>query len=248
MKNAIVFGATSGIAQSTIHQLAQNGYNLYLLARSPELMNDFAQDCHVRYPQIQVELASYDASKDTGEILTQKIDNAFEKLGKVDLIFIAHGTLPDQTVCAQSWEKAQEAIQINALSIIEICHKTALKLQQQKHGSIAVISSVAGLRGRQSNYIYGTTKGMLNIYLQGLRNSLYPDNIHVLTILPGFVDTKMTTSYKKGLLWAKPDVVAKDIMNAINKKQDILYTPWFWRYIMLILKSIPESLFKKLKT
>lgn len=248
MQNAIIFGATSTIAQAVIYKLGQQGYNLYLLARDFAQMNDLAQDLLVRYPQIKIELAPYDASKDSGEMLEKKINTAFKHWGSIDLVFIAHGNLPIQKQCEESWDMTKETIQVNALSVIEICHKITPKLKQQKQGTIAVISSVAGERGRQSNYIYGTTKGMINIYLQGLRNSLHSDNIHVLTILPGFVDTKMTARFQKSILWAQPEAVANDIMKAINKKQSILYTPWFWRYIMLIVKLVPENIFKKLNT
>jgi short-subunit dehydrogenase len=110
-----------------------------------------------------------------------------------------------------------------------------------------VISSVAGDRGRQSNYIYGSAKGALNIYLQGLRNRLHKANVQVLTIKPGFVDTPMTHEFKKGLLWVKPQTIAKDIVKGITHRRHEIYTPGFWRFIMLIIKLIPECLFKRLK-
>jgi decaprenylphospho-beta-D-erythro-pentofuranosid-2-ulose 2-reductase len=119
-------------------------------------------------------------------------------------------------------------------------------MKQNETGTIAVISSVAGDRGRKSNYVYGSAKGGLTIFLQGLRNALSGSGVHVLTIKPGFVDTPMTNDFTKGLLWAKPEKVAKDIKRAIDKKKNIIYTPWFWRWIMLIIRLIPESVFKKM--
>ena len=110
-----------------------------------------------------------------------------------------------------------------------------------------MISSVAGDRGRQSNYIYGCAKGGLTVFLQGLRNRLHKAGVQVLTIKPGFVDTPMTADFKKGLLWVGPDVIARGIYQAIKKGKQVIYLPWFWKFIMLVIKSIPERLFARLK-
>ena len=120
-------------------------------------------------------------------------------------------------------------------------------MEAQKAGKIAIISSVAGDRGRQSNYIYGACKAMVTTFAAGLRNRLQASNVHVITIKPGFVDTPMTAHIPKGALWAQPEEVAKDIMSAFEKDKNIVYTPWFWRYIMLIIQHVPEFIFKKLK-
>jgi short-subunit dehydrogenase len=117
----------------------------------------------------------------------------------------------------------------------------------QGHGAIAVIGSVAGDRGRASNYVYGTAKAGLAAFTQGLRQRLSKSNVQVLLIKPGFVDTPMTQEFKKGFLWASPDQVAKDICRAVEKRKNVLYTPWFWALIMLIIQHIPESIFKRLK-
>jgi short-subunit dehydrogenase len=119
--------------------------------------------------------------------------------------------------------------------------------EKQKHGVITVISSVAGDRGRQSNYIYGSAKAGLSVYLDGLRNRLYSAGVAVVTIKPGFVDTPMTAHLKKGFLFASPEKVARDILRAIEKRKCVVYTPWFWRWIMFVIKSIPETIFRKLK-
>jgi decaprenylphospho-beta-D-erythro-pentofuranosid-2-ulose 2-reductase len=247
MKSAIVFGANSTIAKSVVYQLARDGFNLQLLARDTNQLTLLRQDLLVKYPNLKILIDQYDAESCVEEVLSANIEYSFEQLGVIDLVLIAHGNLPDQTGGIKSWGSTKKALQVNGLSVLEICHKMSLKLKEQKSGTIAVISSVAGLRGRQSNYIYGTAKGMINIYLQGLRNDMYAHGVHVLTILPGFVDTKMTAEFKKGALWAKPDKVAKDIVTAIYKKKDILYTPWFWCFIMLIILHIPERIFKRMK-
>lgn len=247
MQNVIIFGSNSTIARSVIDKLALEHSNFYFFAREKSQLELQINDLKVKYSDINVSADAYDALVDTGEILNGKIKQAFDQLGRVDLVFIAHGNLPNQSACEENWQDANSALKVNGLSIIEICHNVAKRLKEQQQGTIAVISSVAGERGRQSNYVYGTAKGMINIYLQGLRNSLYPHNVHVLTIMPGFVDTKMTTEFKKGLLWAKPEKVANDIVKAIHAKKNVIYTPWFWRIIMRIIKLIPENKFKKMK-
>ena len=119
--------------------------------------------------------------------------------------------------------------------------------EKRGEGTLAAISSVAGDRGRQSNYVYGTAKAAVNTYLQGLRNRLYSKGVHVLTIKPGFVDTPMTAHLRQGPLFASADRVARDIVKAIEKKKCIIYTPWFWRWIMLLIRLIPEPVFRRLK-
>lgn len=247
MQNVIVFGSNSTIAKSVINKLALENCNFYFFAREKKQLELQINDLKVKYPGINVSAEVYDALVDGEKILEDKIGKAFEHLGRVDLVFIAHGNLPHQVTCEDSWQDASAALRVNGLSVTEICHNVARRLKSQRNGTIAVISSVAGERGRQSNYIYGTAKGMINVYLQGLRNALYQHNVHVLTIMPGFVDTKMTTEFKKGLLWAKPEKVANDIIKAINARKNVIYTPWFWRLIMKIIKLIPENKFKKMK-
>lgn len=141
---------------------------------------------------------------------------------------------------------AMMELQTNFTTVVSLLTLLANLFERQGRGSIAVISSVAGDRGRQSNYVYGAAKGALTIYLQGLRNRLAKANVHVLTIKPGFVDTPMTRDFKKGLLWVGPDVIARGIVKAIDKRKDVAYLPFFWRYIMFIIKIIPERIFKRL--
>jgi hypothetical protein len=164
----------------------------------------------------------------------------------IDILLIAYGTLPDQAECIANIELTQAEINLNYLSVVSILTGISQLMLKQGSGTIAVISSVAGDRGRKSNYIYGSAKGGLTIFLQGLRNALSEKGVHVLTIKPGFVDTPMTADFKKGLLWVKPEKVANDIVKAVNAKKDVMYSPWFWRWIMLIIKMIPERIFKKM--
>ena len=133
------------------------------------------------------------------------------------------------------------------LSSLLLLMQLAQRFEQQGHGTLAVISSVAGDRGRQSNYVYGAAKGMLSIFLQGLRNRLQRHGVQVLTIKPGFVDTPMTAAFRKGLLWAQPETVAHGILKAINRGADVVYLPWFWLPVMLAIRLLPETMFKRLR-
>ena len=137
-------------------------------------------------------------------------------------------------------------LETNFVSVVSLLTYMANYFSAKKSGTIAVISSVAGDRGRQSNYVYGAAKGALTLVLQGLRNRLFSDGVQVLTIKPGFVDTPMTADIKKNFLFVKPKLVAEQIVIAVKKKKDVVYVPWFWRYIMLIIKIIPEFIFKRL--
>ena len=243
MQKILIIGATSAIAEACAKRFAAQGHSLYLLARNGSRLESLAQDLRVR-GATAVHCATFEANAlETHQALLTQVK---AELNGLDRVLIAHGTLSDQQVCEQSVELTLQELQTNALSVIALLTLLANHFEQQRHGSIAVISSVAGDRGRQSNYIYGTAKGALNIFLQGLRNRLHKSGVQVLTIKPGFVDTPMTAAFPKGPLWATPEKVAVDIDKAIEKNKDVLYTPGFWMLIMLIIKSIPEKLFKRL--
>lgn len=244
MKKIIIIGATSVIAQATARLFAAEGHRLFLVAREESRLAAVAQDLQTRGAQ-QVETFTLDALDYDRHGLM--LDQAIQQLGGLDLVFIAYGTLPNQQACEMDFETARRELEINCLSILSLLTLFANRLESQGHGCIAVITSVAGDRGRQSNYVYGTAKGALNLFLQGLRNRLARSNVHVLTIKPGFVDTPMTTDFNKGLLWAQPADIAQGILLAIARKREVVYLPWFWRVIMGIICAIPEKLFKRLK-
>lgn len=243
MKNVLIIGASSAIALATARIYAQQGCRLLITARSQERLDEISADLTTR-GAAQLSSQVFDASQ-----LDQHakfIDHAINELSQIDICLIAHGTLPDQQQCQDDVEYALQEFNLNGSSVISLCTLLANQLEQQKSGTLAVISSVAGDRGRQSNYLYGTAKAAVSTFLQGLRNRLCKHNVHVLNIKPGFVDTPMTASFNKGPLWATPEKVAKDISKAIEKKRNTLYTPWFWWIIMSIIKAIPEHIFKRL--
>jgi short-subunit dehydrogenase len=243
-KSLVVFGATSAIAQAVASIHAKDGYTLALVGRNedklkhiqahPETLGAARVSIHV---QDLNDFHRHDAL----------INSISEAVGAFDRVLVAQGTLPDQKDLQKSFHHTERCIQDNALNTISLLTPIANRMEQQKSGKIAIISSVAGDRGRQSNYIYGACKAMITTFAAGLRNRLAPSNVHVITIKPGFVDTPMTAAIPKGALWAQPEDVAKDILSAFEKNKNIVYTPWFWRYIMLIICHVPEFIFKKLK-
>ncbi len=239
----LIIGAASAIAYETTRYFAKNHANLSLVARNPEKLETIKNDLQVRgaarVETCQLDLNDLDQHQ-------HMIQEAIETLGGLDIVLISHGTLGDQQLCEQSVAKTLEELNTNFTSVISVLTILANYFEQQRHGCIAVVTSVAGDRGRPSNYVYGTSKGAVSIFLQGLRSRLARSGVTVLTIKPGLVDTPMTAMLKKGPLFAQPSSVGKGIYKAINKRRNVVYLPWFWRPIMLIVKSIPEPLFKRL--
>ena len=243
MSHILIIGATSAIAQEVAKLYAEKGSKLFLVARDNQKLDQVAMDLKVRGAGAVDHLSQDLLDTDQHAILIKKADEA---LGSIDIALIAHGTLPDQKQCENSVDQTLQELQINFLCSVSLSTLLANYFEKQGKGCLAVISSVAGDRGRQSNYIYGAAKGGLSIFLQGLRNRLSRTGICVLTIKPGFVITPMTKDFKKGILWAQPTQVAEDIVNAIQKRKNVVYVPWFWRWIMVIIRAIPESVFKRM--
>lgn len=244
MQNILIVGATSAIAEAVARLFAAQGDRLYLLARDAGRLEAMAQDLKIRGAE-SVSFGRFEAADFDGHGTV--LDAAFGALGgTVDVALIAHGNLPGQKACEQDFRLMLEAFNTNALSVMSLLTDLANRFERQGHGTLAVIGSVAGDRGRQSNYVYGTAKAAVTVFLQGLRNRLHKSGVRVLTVKPGFVDTPMTADFQKGLLWAGPEKVASDIVKAIATGKDVLYTPGFWRWIMWVIKSIPEGIFKRL--
>jgi decaprenylphospho-beta-D-erythro-pentofuranosid-2-ulose 2-reductase len=238
-----IFGATSGIARAVALLAAAKGDRLFLVARDAAKLDAVAADLRVRHG-VTVDTRTADLNEiGKHEAL---VDDMFRTLGRVDAVLIAHGTLGDQAASEADWAVAEKELNTNFIGPASLLTHLANRFQAQKSGVIAAVSSPAGDRGRKANYVYGAAKGGLTILLQGLRNRLHGHGVRVLTIKPGFVDTPMTAHLPKGPLFVKPERVAKDICRAMHGRQDILYTPWFWRWIMAIITMIPERVFKKM--
>lgn len=242
-KRILIIGATSAIAEAAARQWAARGDALFLVGRKRQKLDDIAADLKVRGA---ASAGVFEMDATDAAMHPSMLEAAVTALGGLDVALIAHGTLPDQKACEASVAMMLAEIDNNGLSVVALCTLLGNHFEAQGSGSIAVISSVAGDRGRQSNYVYGAAKGMVTRYLQGLRNRLAKKNVQVLTIKPGFVDTPMTAAFSKGALWAQPADVARGIVAAIDKGRDEVYLPGFWRLIMLVIRHIPEFVFKKL--
>jgi len=243
VKRIVVFGATSAIAQACARIWAGRGDALFLVGRNAERLEAVAGDLKVRGAS-QVEWLAHDlADLEAHESLVARADAT---LGGIDVALVAHGVLGDQMLLREDVPLAVESIHVNFVSAASLLAHLANLLERRKAGTIAVISSVAGDRGRQSNYVYGAAKAGLTAFASGLRNRLQKSGVSVVTIKPGFVDTPMTAHVKKGPLFARPDTVARAIVRAIDRRKDVVYVPGFWRLIMWVVRSIPERIFKRL--
>jgi decaprenylphospho-beta-D-erythro-pentofuranosid-2-ulose 2-reductase len=245
MRKILVMGAGSAIAEATARSFAQRGDALFLVGRKPEVLESMLADLRVRGAKT-VGMHAMDANDFSGH---EAMLNAAESaLGGLDTVLIAHGTLSDQKACESSVDHTLRELNTNGISVVALLTRVAARFEQRRAGTIVVISSVAGDRGRQSNYVYGSAKALVTAFTSGLRQRLFPLGISVITIKPGFVDTPMTAAFPKGALWAKPQQIADGIVSAVDRgSATVLYLPKFWRLIMLIIRSIPESVFRKLK-
>jgi hypothetical protein len=243
VKKILIIGATSAIAEATARIWAKRGDELFLVARNNERLNLVAKDLKVRGAPKAHEYC-IDANEFDRHI--PMLDKAFGMLGAIDIVLIAHGTLSNQKECEQSVELTMQEIKTNALSVIALLTHLAGRFEKQGTGTIAVISSVAGDRGRASNYVYGSAKAMVSTFTSGLRQQLYKSGVSVVTIKPGFVNTPMTADFKKGLLWVSAAKVGDLIVASCDTKNSEIYAPTFWWPVMIIIKLIPQIIFRKL--
>jgi decaprenylphospho-beta-D-erythro-pentofuranosid-2-ulose 2-reductase len=228
---------------ATMRQLAARQARFMLVARNPRKLTAVAQDLLTRgAPAVDTWVLDLDDTSAHAEMLAA----AAERLGEIDLALIAHGVLGDQAAAEADFEIAAAILHTNFVSTVSLCTWLANYFQAKGKGTLAVISSVAGDRGRKSNYIYGASKGALNIFLDGLRNRIDRNGVQVLTIKPGFVATPMTAHVPQNALFASPDRIAKGILSALKRRKDVVYVPWFWGGIMFVIRLVPGRVFKKL--
>jgi len=242
MPTVLILGATSDMALAIARTFAKNNYSVQLAARNASRLSGFQTDLQLRY-NVTCTLHEFDALQfGTHQAF-------FEQLSpKPDVTVCVFGVMDEEDLAFSNWDIAERMINSNFTGAVSILNIVAKHYQQSKSGCIAGISSVAGERGRQSKLIYGSSKAALSAYLDGLRNLLFKDNVHVVTVKPGFVYTKMTESLKlPGILTAKPEEVGDAVFSAVQKKKNTVYVRWMWRWIMLIIKNIPEFQFKKMK-
>jgi len=243
MKNIVIVGATSAIAIACAREWAVKGARFFLVARNQERMEQVAADLTARGA---ASVAAHRLDIDRLDDHAAMLADCAAHMDSIDIVLVASGTLPDQAACQRDPAVAVREFHTNALSLIALLTPIANRLEAQRHGTLAVISSVAGDRGRPSNYLYGSAKAALQAFLEGLRARLFKVGVHVVDIKPGFVATPMTEGLPlPGPLVATPEKVAKDIVRGIERKKDVLYTPWFWWGIMLIIRNVPGFLFKR---
>jgi decaprenylphospho-beta-D-erythro-pentofuranosid-2-ulose 2-reductase len=239
----LVLGATSAIANGVMRPLAANGARFYLVARSPEKLTAVANDLLTRGASaVFTHVMDLDDTAAHEPMLAE----AMRELETIDLALLAHGVLGDQEKAQADYAATEAILRTNFLSAVSLITWLANYFEKTQQGTLAVISSVAGDRGRKSNYIYGASKGALNIFLEGVRNRIDRSGVHVLTIKPGFVATPMTAHLPQNALFAHPAAVGRGILKAIEKRKDVVYMPPIWAIIMLIIRSVPNSIFKKL--
>ncbi len=244
--SVLILGATSAIASALAREFAAHKFDLVLGGRDRGELSALASDLSLRYG-IRAGVLSFDAldTQTHASTLRSFLSGAGNAL---EGVVVCMGYLGDQAKGQCDWEEARRILETNFTGCVSALNILANHFEPRRAGFICAISSVAGDRGRQSNYLYGAAKAGLSTFLQGLRNRLFHANVKVITVKPGFVDTHMTYGRPGLFLVASPESVAKGIFRAIAKGKDVVYLPWFWRPIMLIVRSIPEAIFKRLRT
>lgn len=239
----LALGATSAIAEATLRLFAARGASFFLVARNADKLNAVAADLRTRGA---ATVATHVMDLDDTAAHPAMLASAAGNLGTIELALLAHGVLGDQQQAEASYPVAEAVLGTNFMAPVSLITWLANYFESTHQGTLAVISSVAGDRGRKSNYVYGASKGALTIFLDGVRNRIDRSGVHVLTIKPGFVATPMTAHLPQGPLFAPPSKVAAGILRAIEKRKDVVYVPGFWAVIMLIIRMIPRRIFKRL--
>ena len=242
-RKILVLGATSGIAEATCRIWASQGASLFLVARNAEKLAAVAADLKTRGASyVDTAVADLDDTDQHPDLLAHAINS----LTGMDIAYLAYGILGDQTEAERDFNTAAQIIHTNYMAPVSLLTWLANFCVQRHSGTLAVISSVAGDRGRKSNYLYGSSKAGLSAFLGGLRNRVDREGVTVLTIKPGPTKTAMTANMPKSEKFADPESVAESIVSAIDKRKHILYVPFQWQPIMFIIRNIPERIFKKL--
>lgn len=239
-RTILVLGAGSDIAKAVARQYAANGFSVQLAGRSLDKLNRLRCDLHVRYGT-EVSCHFLDISDLESHDL---FVNSFS--GTPDVVLYAAGAMSEQCEAINNWSLAYDMITVNYMGAVSLLNRFALKMGVKGSGTIIGISSVAGERGRGSNYLYGSTKAAFSTYCSGLRHDFYKKGVHVITVKPGFVYTKMTQHLSlPPLLTATPELVARSVYIGAERKRNVIYIKPIWKIIMLIIKALPEPLFKR---
>lgn len=244
-KRIVIIGATSAIAEHCARLWVQDQpADLVLVGRDVQRLERVALDLRVRSPESKTQIVQVDFLDPV--LINATVENIMQSAW-VDLVLIAHGSLPDQAKCQDDLQACRTALEINGVSPVLYAEAFAMHMAKVKHGTIALIGSVAGDRGRKSNYVYGAAKGLVTRYAQGLQHRFASTGVKVVLIKPGPTDTPMTAHLKnRGLTLASAEVVAKQIVEGITAGRSVIYAPSKWGIIMLIIRHIPSFIFKKM--
>jgi decaprenylphospho-beta-D-erythro-pentofuranosid-2-ulose 2-reductase len=237
-----VIGATSGIAEAAARHFAAAGSTLFLAARDPAKLRAVSGDLQARGAEVFPHESDF--SDLTGH--DALVAAALDRLGSLDAVLIAYGTLPDQKAIDRQPDAQVEAFHLNATSVISLAARFANVLEQQKSGTLAVLGSVAGDRGRRSNYVYGSAKAAVHEWCNGVRGRLEPGGVSVALIKPGWVDTAMTAHLRKNPLFISAEAAGAAVYNAILKRRRVTYVPAWWRYASIVVGMLPSSILMRL--
>jgi hypothetical protein len=239
-REVVVVGATSAVAQSAIRLWAARGATLALVGRNQDALDRVAADARMR--------GAASASTHAGDLADLVFIESLCATTTPAVALVAHGSLTDSAHAETSAEYLDYELTLNFVSAAQWAQRLALACERAGGGTVVAISSVAGDRGRGSNHAYGAAKAGLTAFCSGLRARMATRGVHVVTVKPGFIDSPMTAHItKKGALWATPDAIAEGVLKAIDRQRDVVYLPGFWALIMLIIKHVPERIFKRLK-
>jgi decaprenylphospho-beta-D-erythro-pentofuranosid-2-ulose 2-reductase len=242
----LILGAASGIGRALAAEFASHGYDPILAGRDLAELQLLASDLALRY-RVNAQIQSFDILDFAA--LESSLASCLARAGNsLEGVVLCIGCMVDHETAFADLLETRRMLDTNFTGAALTLQIMAQYFELQRKGFICALSSVAGDRGRQSNYMYGAAKSGLSTYLQGLRNRLYHAGVRVITVKPGFVDTRMTYGRPRLFMVAAPEAVARDIYNAIQKGKDVVYVPWFWQIIMLVVRAVPEGLFKKLRT
>ncbi|VEB38821.1 oxidoreductase [Legionella sainthelensi] len=244
-KRIVIIGATSTIAMHCARLwVEKEPISLTLVSRNKKKTEQIAVDLRVRNPQIDIQIM--EAYFLDPLVIKQLVDSIFAK-GPLNLVLIAHGSLPEQSVCEQDLTVCYDALTVNALSPVLFAEAFAGHMQKANEGTLAIIGSVAGDRGRKSNYVYGAAKGLITRYAEGLQHRLAKTNVKIILIKPGPTNTPMTAHLKKQIKgMAEPENVAKIIVNGVERNKSIIYAPTKWMFIMMIIRHLPSLVFNRM--
>jgi decaprenylphospho-beta-D-erythro-pentofuranosid-2-ulose 2-reductase len=243
--NVLILGGTSAIARAVAAEFAAHKFDLILAGRDCEELSTIGTDLSIRYG-VRTKVQFFDILD--FESHQAALESCLSEGGRAIMgAVLCIGYLGNQGAAQVDPEEAGRILHTNFTGCVSVLNLLANYFEKRGRGFITAVSSVAGDRGRQTNYFYGAAKAGLTTYLQGLRNRLYHSGIQVLTIKPGFVDTRMTYGRPNLLLLASPETVARGIYQAVVRRKDVVYLPWFWRWIMLAVGLIPEAMFKRLR-